>query len=61
MRRFKEVQAVGLTDWFWFVIWLKRDEFSYKLDLYRYYPDLDRLVRDRKRAHRIDAALNSIA
>lgn len=53
MRSYREIRAVGLIDWLWFVVWLKRDEFSHKLDLSRYYPDLDKLVIDRNRAHEI--------
>lgn len=58
MKWIKEVKSIGLKDWLWFVVYLRRDEFSRKLDLNRYYPDMDRLNRDRKRAHDIDGKLN---
>ena len=53
----KEIRAVGFIDWFWFVVWLKRDEFNIKLSVFRYYPNMIRLNRDRKRAHEIDIKL----
>lgn len=52
-----EIRLVGLLDWVWFVVWLRRNEFSNRLCLSRYYPDLDRLVRDRNRAHVIAEAI----
>ncbi len=54
MKWLREIRKVGLRDWLWFVVWLRRNEFSRKLDLNRYYPDMARLVRDRSRAHRLD-------
>ena len=56
MKLIKEIRKVGLIDWLWFVIVLRRDEFSHKLDIKvsGKAPDLTRLVRDRDRAHRID-------
>lgn len=50
----KEIRLVGLRDWLWFVFWLKRDEFSHKLGVFRYYPNMIKLARDRKRSHEID-------
>lgn len=52
-----EIRLVGLLDWVWFVVWLRRNEFSNRLCLSRYYPDLDRLLRDRNRAHAIAEAI----
>ena len=52
-----EIRLVGLLDWLWFVVYLKRDEFSHKLSLNKYYPDLDGLVLDRTRAHNLDLLL----
>ena len=54
----QEIKAVGFIDWWWFVVYLKRDEFSNKLDLNRYYPNLVKLNKDRARAHRIDGLIN---
>lgn len=54
MKWLREIRLVGLRDWIWFVVWLRRDEFSRKLDILRYYPDMKRLVRDRNRAHLLD-------
>jgi hypothetical protein len=51
-----EIKLVGVRNWF--VIILKRNEFSHKLDLNKYYPDLKRLNRDRTRAHNIDHLLS---
>lgn len=53
-----EINLLGISDWVWFVIILKRNEFSHKLDLNKYYPDLKRLNRDRARAHNIDHLLS---
>ncbi len=53
-----EIKLLGIRDWVWFVIILKRNEFSHKLDLNKYYPDLKRLNRDRARAHNIDHLLS---
>lgn len=47
----QEIYKVGLINW------LRRDEFSHKLESNRYYPDIQRLSRDRDGAHRIDLAL----
>lgn len=54
----KEIKKVGFYDWCWFVVYLRRDEFSKKLNYKKYYPDIERLCRDRDRAHRIDDELN---
>ncbi len=56
----KEIQLVGIKDWFWFVVLLKRNEFHQKLDVLN-YPLTDEgfimCARDRDRAHRIDLLL----
>lgn len=55
-----EIRAVGIIDWVWFVFWLGRDEFNPKLDLwYNFHSGVtvDKMYKDRKRAHRIDMAL----
>ena len=59
MKWLREIRKVGLRDWLWFVVWIRRDEFSRKLDLNRYYPDMERLVRDRNRAHRLDMEIGA--
>lgn len=60
-RWFKEISTVGICDWFWFVLYLRRNEFSPKLDLFRYYPDkMNKLVVDRNRAHKIDMEFSAI-
>lgn len=40
MNWLREIRAVGISDWLWFVVWLRRDEYSRRLDLSRYYPDM---------------------
>jgi len=59
MRWVREIRKVGLRDWLWFVVWLRRNEFSQKLDLNRYYPDMERLARDRNKAHRLDMEIDA--
>ena len=61
----KEIKAVGLWDWLWFCVYLRRNEFSPKLGIrryfYRYYRGygyddytwLKKLSSDRNRAHEI--------
>lgn len=57
----KEIQAIGIKDWIWFVFYLNRDEFSNKLSLVRYYPDrMQELVKDRQRAHIADMKLTDL-
>lgn len=59
-----EISQIGLGDWFWFVVYLKRSEFSYKLCLSRYYNKYgktkysDILCKDRGKAHHIDMILS---
>jgi len=58
---FKEINAIGIKDWIWFVIYLKRDEFSPKLEIDHYYPDkLSFLIKDRNKAHKLDMQLQDI-
>jgi hypothetical protein len=57
---YHEIKHVGLSDWIWFVIWLKRDEFNQKLNFARFYPNMNKLVKTRDRAHRIDDMLEEI-
>ena len=59
MKWIREIRKVGLRDWLWFVVWLRRNEFSAKLTLSRYYPDMEKLVHDRNRAHRLDMEIGS--
>jgi len=60
MEVFREIKLVGFVDWVWFVFYLKRDEFSNKLDLNRYYPNLEKLIIDRNRAHAVDSAISKM-
>jgi len=60
MKWLREIRAVGILNWLWFVVYLKRDDCSPKLDIMRYYPNMDRLNRDRRMAHDIDNSLNSL-
>jgi hypothetical protein len=65
IRCIKEIRTVGFIDWFWFVIYLRRDDCSDKLDIYKYYDRyghnyLDPLMHDRDKAHRIDIKLRDI-
>ncbi len=58
----KEIKKVGLKDWLWFVVWLKRDEFSQKLSASSYTRHDDKIkliLRDRIRAHNIQMALST--
>lgn len=60
-RMWLEIKTVGLRDWLWFAFYLKRDEFSSKLDLNaRTYNNREQLTVQRQRAHRIDMALESL-
>ena len=58
---FKEIRKIGIKNWIWFVLYLKRDEFSYKLGVDWYYPDnLTQLLPDRDRAHELNTQLSEI-
>jgi hypothetical protein len=63
MNWIKEIRKVGIIDWIWFVIYLRRNEFSNKLNLSRYYTRYGALkyppflIKDRQKAHEIDLAL----
>lgn len=60
-RLYREIKIVGLRDWWWFDVYLNRNEFSYKLDIVNYWPDnLIQLNRDRRRAHNIEIKLSNI-
>ena len=65
----EEIRTVGFKNWFWFVIVLKRNEFSKRLSLSSYYFKYKRkeyedvmmkIIYDRKRAHDIDFALSEM-
>lgn len=67
---YREIKLVGLLDWMWFVIYLKRDELSDKLsiDNYQYqhpkrsFKDTlasDKMLKDRLRAHTIAQKLTN--
>lgn len=64
MRWYREIRRVGLRDWLWFVVGLRRDEFHPKLN--RVHFPMDRAgsllcMRARDRAHNIDLALTELA
>lgn len=53
------MRKVGIVDWLWFVVWLRRDEFHRRLDLtVDNYRNPEQLVYKRNRAHRIDMELS---
>lgn len=67
----QEIRAVGLRDWWWFVVYLKRDEFHENLRycvLHRKYSKRGRTVLEtgvliskvRERAHELDIKLSKI-
>ena len=56
----REISLVGIIDWVWFVLWMRRDEFSDRLDILHYYPGkMWELERDRRRAHEIDHIIST--
>lgn len=64
---YKEIKAVGWKDWRWFVIYLKRDEFSPKLSVENYWRgyDLHHLIFHdlriaKEKAHRISITLEDV-
>ena len=58
------IRKVGIKDWWWFVIYLKGDEFSNKLDQINYLKkqeiDFPSLLNDRVRAHRLDMEYTNV-
>lgn len=70
-----EIRKVGIRDWLWFVVYLKRNEFSHKLGIdymsNKYVNDLpfgpkfdwcrfsQEVIDARDRAHRIDMELST--
>jgi hypothetical protein len=72
MKTFKkwrtEIAKVGFVDWFWFVVYLKRNEFHPRLNMnYSGLSSVDEvhgrlvnLTKSRNRAHRIDLELSNI-
>ncbi len=67
MKWFREIKSVGLRDWFWFVIRLRRNEFHRSLDIDKWFDktkphvyDSIGLMRARNRAHNIDNKLSEI-
>lgn len=59
MKIFKEIIKVGLFNWIWFVIYLKRNEFSNKLNIHNFKNPYD-CVKARDKAHNIDNLLSQI-
>lgn len=68
IRRIREIKAVGLRNWLWFVVWLERDEFDTSLysthSVVESHRDkkirIDKLVKDRQRAHEISIKLDEV-
>jgi len=68
IRRIREIKAVGIKDWLWFVVWLERDEFDSSLYSNPFVAEshrdrklrIDKLVKDRERAHRISMKLEEV-
>jgi hypothetical protein len=56
MKWLREIYCVGFKDWCWFVIYLRRNEFSRKLDV----DCMSRRMELRMRAHAIDILLEDI-
>ena len=61
LKIYLEVVSVGFVDWIWFVIQLRRNEFSPQLNLGKFFHNLkfdekefEKVYRLRDRAHRID-------
>jgi hypothetical protein len=50
MKVIREIKAVGIRDWLWFVIYMRRDEFHRRLDGRN-------TMAKRNRAHRVDMKL----
>lgn len=66
---YHEIKKTGFNDWCWFVIYLRRNEFSWKLRLSQRIlkpPDItnnnayEKLIVARLRAHRINESLEEI-
>lgn len=68
IRRLREIKAVGLRNWLWFVVWLERDEFDTSLYSNHFVAEsprdkkirIDKLVKDRQRAHEISIKLDEV-
>jgi hypothetical protein len=63
MKILKEIKAVGLKNWLWFVFILKRNEFHPKLDTYHFsLKDIEsgKVIKLRKLAHEIDEKISEI-
>ncbi len=63
----REIKAVGLKDWWWFAVVLKRDEFNTPTHIFDYDPSsysltswYEKIARERERAHRIDMVLSDV-
>lgn len=56
----KEIEAVGLRDWLWFVFKLRRNEFHSSLDVWNWRGTPRELMRARQRAHNIDDVLTHV-
>lgn len=56
----REIRAVGLQGWLWFVFALGRNEFHPSLDFDPMKDNLDEVLRRRRRAHEIDDILSEL-
>jgi hypothetical protein len=42
---YKEINLIGIKDWLWFVIYLRRNEFSPKLNMFYFYKNMERIIK----------------
>lgn len=54
----REIKLVGIKDWIWWVFVIERDEFSLTHDNYHGVGGVDKLLDDKRRAHRIEETLS---
>lgn len=67
LRIIREIKTVGLKDWWWFVVVLRRDEFN-TTGMFEYGRNSGcslsewciKISKERDRAHRIDNALSDL-
>lgn len=59
---YREIISVGLINWMWFVLLLGRDEFhpSLNMPLTTDIRVLNRLIKLRSKAHKVDMALTHV-
>ena len=61
IKTYLEIKSIGIIDWIWFVIKLKRNEFSPQLNLIKFFhntefneKEFEKIYMLRNKAHRID-------